>query len=144
METSTTYWPLALYFALTVLTVAALGVLSYILGERHMERTTAEPYESGIAATGSTRVRVDVKYYLVAMFFVIFDLEAVFVFAWAISLREPSARPDGRGTWRCSYFSGSSWWPSSISGGSEPSTGGKRAGEEGEGVHRKGMPGPCA
>jgi NADH-quinone oxidoreductase subunit A len=88
METSTTYWPLALYFALTVLTVAALGVLSYILGERHMERTTAEPYESGIAATGSTRVRVDVKYYLVAMFFVIFDLEAVFVFAWAISLRE--------------------------------------------------------
>jgi NADH-quinone oxidoreductase subunit A len=88
METSTTYWPLALYFALTVLTVAALGVLSSILGERHMERTTAEPYESGIAATGSTRVRVDVKYYLVAMFFVIFDLEAVFVFAWAISLRE--------------------------------------------------------
>jgi NADH-quinone oxidoreductase subunit A len=88
METSTTYWPLALYFALTVLTVSALGVLSYVLGERHMERTTAEPYESGIAATGSARVRVDVKYYLVAMFFVIFDLEAVFVFAWAISLRE--------------------------------------------------------
>jgi NADH-quinone oxidoreductase subunit A len=88
METSTAYWPLALYFALTVLTVAALGVLSSILGERHMERATAEPYESGIAATGSTRVRVDVKYYLVAMFFVIFDLEAVFVFAWAISLRE--------------------------------------------------------
>jgi NADH-quinone oxidoreductase subunit B len=80
METSTTYWPLALYFALTVLTVSALGVLSYVLGERHMERTTAEPYESGIAATGSARVRVDVKYYLVAMFFVIFDLEAVFVF----------------------------------------------------------------
>jgi NADH-quinone oxidoreductase subunit A len=88
METSTAYWPLALYFALTVLTVSALGVLSYILGERHMERTTAEPYESGIAATGSTRVRMDVKYYLVAMFFVIFDLEAVFVFAWAISVRE--------------------------------------------------------
>jgi NADH-quinone oxidoreductase subunit A len=46
------------------------------------------PYESGILPTGSARLRIDVKYYLVAMFFVIFDLETVFLFAWAVAFRE--------------------------------------------------------
>ena len=47
-----------------------------------------QPYESGIVSEGSARVRVSAKFYLVAMFFVIFDLEAVFIFAWAIAARE--------------------------------------------------------
>ncbi|MBZ0157532.1 MAG: NADH-quinone oxidoreductase subunit A [Alphaproteobacteria bacterium] len=63
-------------------------VLSHLLGQRHRERATGEPYESGIVATGSARLRFDIKFYLVAMFFVIFDLEAVFIYAWAVSLRE--------------------------------------------------------
>jgi NADH-quinone oxidoreductase subunit A len=63
-------------------------VLSYVLGQRHREKATGEPYESGIAATGTAHIRFDVKFYLVAMFFVIFDLEAVFIFAWAVSLRQ--------------------------------------------------------
>ena len=62
--------------------------LSYFLGQRHEERATAEPYESGIVPTGDARVRLSAKFYLVAMFFVIFDLESVFVFAWAVSARE--------------------------------------------------------
>ena len=61
---------------------------SYVLGERHREKQTAEPYESGIVSTGTARVRFDIKFYLIAMFFVIFDLEAVFIFAWAVSIRE--------------------------------------------------------
>jgi NADH-quinone oxidoreductase subunit A len=61
---------------------------SFILGERHREKQTAEPYESGIVSTGTARVRFDIKFYLIAMFFVIFDLEAAFVYAWAVSLRE--------------------------------------------------------
>src|SRR5512140_2956000 len=81
-------WPLGVYFAAVVLMVAAMVALSYVLGERHRERQTDEPYESGIASTGSARVRFDIKFYLIAMFFVIFDLEAVFVFAWAVSIRE--------------------------------------------------------
>ncbi|MEJ2558100.1 MAG: NADH-quinone oxidoreductase subunit A [Anaerolineae bacterium] len=64
-----------------------LGI-SYVLGERHKERATGEPYESGILSTGSARIRLSAKFYLVAMFFVIFDLEAVFIFAWAIAWRE--------------------------------------------------------
>ncbi|MEJ2033574.1 MAG: NADH-quinone oxidoreductase subunit A [Deltaproteobacteria bacterium] len=85
-------WPLVLYFGLVILTVVGMLALSYVLGEHHMERGTGEPYESGITTTGSPRIRFDVKYYLIAMFFVIFDLESIFVFAWAIALRESGWR----------------------------------------------------
>ncbi len=81
-------WPMAVYFGAVVLLVSAMIVLSALLGERHREKQTAEPYESGIIATGTARVRFDIKFYLIAMFFVIFDLEAVFIYAWAVSIRE--------------------------------------------------------
>ncbi len=81
-------WPLALYFALVLILVAGMLGLSYVLGQRHRERATGEPYESGILSTGSARLRLAAKYYLVAMFFVIFDLEAVFIFAWAVAFRD--------------------------------------------------------
>jgi NADH-quinone oxidoreductase subunit A len=81
-------WPLGVYFLAVVALVSIMIALSSILGERHREKQTNEPYESGIVSTGSARVRFDVKFYLIAMFFVIFDLEAVFIFAWAVSIRE--------------------------------------------------------
>jgi NADH-quinone oxidoreductase subunit A len=81
-------WPLALYLALAVALVAGMLALSYVLGQRHMERGTDWPYESGIAATGEAERRFDVKYYLVAMFFLVFDVESLFIFTWAIALRE--------------------------------------------------------
>jgi NADH-quinone oxidoreductase subunit A len=81
-------WPLALYFGLVLITVGGMLGISYVLGERHKQRATGEPYESGIMASGSARVRLSAKFYLVAMFFVIFDLEAAFVVAWAIAFRE--------------------------------------------------------
>lgn len=81
-------WPLALYFAAVLLLVTAMLSLSYFLGERHREKQANEPYESGIMSTGTARVRFDVKFYLIAMFFVIFDLESVFIYAWAVSIRE--------------------------------------------------------
>jgi NADH-quinone oxidoreductase subunit A len=81
-------WPLAVYFAAAVVVVTVMITLSYVLGERHREKQTGEPYESGIVSTGTARVRFDIKFYLMAMFFVIFDLEAVFIFAWAVSVRE--------------------------------------------------------
>lgn len=81
-------WPLAVYGATVVALVVCMVTLSYFLGQRHRENQTDEPYESGIASTGTARVRFDIKFYLIAMFFVIFDLEAVFIFAWAVSLRE--------------------------------------------------------
>ncbi len=81
-------WPLGVYFAAVIVILTVMIGLSFVLGERHRDKQTAEPYESGIAATGTARVRFDIKFYLIAMFFVIIDLEAIFVFAWAVSLRE--------------------------------------------------------
>src|SRR5580704_3594542 len=81
-------WPLVAYFAFVVVLVAAILVVSYLLGQRHFEPATGEPFEGGIVSEGSARVRFSVRYYLVAMFFVVFDLEAVFLFAWAGAARE--------------------------------------------------------
>jgi NADH-quinone oxidoreductase subunit A len=81
-------WPLVAYFALVLVLVTATLVVSYLLGPRHSEPATKEPYEGGIVSEGSARVRFSVRYYLVAMFFVVFDLEAVFLFAWAGAARE--------------------------------------------------------
>ena len=81
-------WPLAVYFVIVVMLVVAMLGLSFVLGQRHHNRATGTPYESGILSQGSARVRLSAKFYLVAMFFVIFDLEAVFIFAWAIAVRE--------------------------------------------------------
>jgi len=84
----TIFWPLGVYFIAVIIIVAAMTMLSHYLGERHREKQTNEPYESGILSTGTAQVRFDVKFYLIAMFFVIFDIESVFIFAWAVSVRD--------------------------------------------------------
>lgn len=87
-STISNLWPLVAYFALVLLIVGGMLGISYFLGEKHTERATGDPYESGMPATGSARLRLSARYYLVAMFFVIFDLEAVYLFAWAIGVVE--------------------------------------------------------
>ena len=82
------FWPLEVYIVLVGMLVMAMLSMSFVLGERHHDRATGSPYESGIHSEGSARVRFSAKFYLVAMFFVIFDLEAVFLFAWAVAVRE--------------------------------------------------------
>jgi NADH-quinone oxidoreductase subunit A len=81
-------WPLLVYFAIVIAVVAGMLAGSYVLGQRHHDRVTATPYESGIVPEGSARVRLSAKFYLIAMFFVVFDIEAVFVFTWAVVARE--------------------------------------------------------
>jgi len=81
-------WPLALFLGLALLVVAGMLLLSAVLGERHAERATGDIYEAGIVSTGSARMRFSAKFYLMAMFFVVFDLEAVFIYAYAIAFRE--------------------------------------------------------
>ena len=83
-----TLWALGIYFVVVLLLVVAMLVVSYLLGQRHNENATGSPYESGIISEGSAHVRLSAKFYLVAMFFVVFDLEAAFIFAWAIAGRE--------------------------------------------------------
>jgi NADH-quinone oxidoreductase subunit A len=81
-------WPLGVYFILVILLAGGMLAVSYLLGQRHQERATGSPYEAGILSEGSARVRLSAKFYLVAVFFVIFDLEAVFIVAWAVAGRE--------------------------------------------------------
>ena len=87
---TTPLWPLVAYFIAIVVMVAGMVLFSYVLGQRHRERATGTPYESGIVSTGSARLRFSAEYYLISMFFVIFDLETAFIFAWAVAAREPA------------------------------------------------------
>lgn len=82
------FWPFLVYAILAFGIAGIMIMLSYFLGEKHSEKTTGEPYESGIPLTGNARLRFSSHFYLIAMFFVIFDLDAAFVIAWAISFRE--------------------------------------------------------
>ena len=81
-------WPLAVFFILAVLLVIFMLAVSFVLGQRHRGRATGDIYECGMISTGSARVRFAAKFYLMAMFFVIFDLESVFILVWSVSVRE--------------------------------------------------------
>ena len=86
--TQTSLWPFAVYFAATIALAGGIILVSHFLGPRRLRKENRIPYESGIVSTGSARIRISVRYYLISMFFVIFDLEAVFIIAWAIAFRQ--------------------------------------------------------
>ena len=84
-------WPLVVYFMAVVVLVLAILVLSSLTGQKSPNRpraATGEPFESGVLPLGSSQTTISVEFYLVAMFFVIFDLETVFIFAWAVAFFE--------------------------------------------------------
>ncbi len=85
---STEIWPLAVYFGMVILLVITMLVFSWLLGQRRREKATNDPFESGVVSVGNSQVRISVEFYLVAIFFVIFDLETVFIFAWAVAFFE--------------------------------------------------------
>ncbi len=85
---STPLWPLVVYTLAVLALVAIMIGLSYLLGQRHKERATGEYYESGIVHTGTAQIRFTAHYYLIALFFIIFDLEAAFIISWAIAFKD--------------------------------------------------------
>jgi NADH-quinone oxidoreductase subunit A len=80
--------PFLVYFGAVVLLVLTMLGLSYVLGQRRSNKATNMPFESGIVSVGSSQIQLSVEFYLIAIFFVIFDLETVFIFAWAIAFFE--------------------------------------------------------
>ncbi len=83
-----TIW-FGVYVLLVLALVGSMLGLSALLGERHpSEPATGVTYEGGTIGAGSAHVRLSARFYLIGMFFVVFDLEAVFVFAWAVAGRE--------------------------------------------------------
>ncbi len=81
-------WLLILLF--TVIAVGFGGVsvaLSHLLGPRHPTPEKSAPYECGMPAVGDARERQSIKFYLVAMIFLLFDIEVAFLYPWALALR---------------------------------------------------------
>ncbi|SDJ82626.1 NADH-quinone oxidoreductase subunit A [Microbulbifer yueqingensis] len=81
-------WMLLVYGIAVVALIGIMLGLSYVLGQRRRDSATDEPYECGIISQGSARLRISVSYYLVAILFIVFDLEAIYLFSWAIAFRE--------------------------------------------------------
>jgi len=80
--------------SLAVYTILALGLILLVLflaswlGEKRYHREKVRAYESGIIPTGTARLRYPVPFYLVAIFFLLFDVEAAYIFSWAIAFRD--------------------------------------------------------
>ena len=91
MPTSATevYFPVLLQALVAMLLAAGLLTVSYLLGKRVKNRVKDMPYESGIVPTGDARQRFSVKFYLVGMLFILFDIEAIFLYPWVVVYREP-------------------------------------------------------
>lgn len=81
------YLPLFFFLVLTILLVAGLIALSRLIGNRTHGKVKDLPYECGNVPSGSARQRFSVKFYLVAVLFILFDVEAVFLYPWALTLR---------------------------------------------------------
>ncbi|MDN4502914.1 NADH-quinone oxidoreductase subunit A [Alteromonadaceae bacterium BrNp21-10] len=81
-------WPILLYFAFTVLLLIGVMILSSFLGPQTAGHSTDLPYESGILSLGGARIKFGSHFFLYAIFFVIFDLETLYLFAWAIAFEQ--------------------------------------------------------
>ena len=81
-------FPLILYGGIVIAAIIGLLVASTLLGQKRSDHATQDVYESGVLPVGSPNIKISVPFYLTAILFIIFDLEAVFLFAWAISIRE--------------------------------------------------------
>jgi len=87
MGNESSIWLLAVYFIFVLALVAGMIGGSYVLGPRNVTRATVIPFESGMLPLADARLRFPIQFYLVAMLFVIFDLESVFIYTWAVVIR---------------------------------------------------------
>ena len=82
------YFPVLIQALVAMALAAGLLTVSYLLGKRVRNRVKDMPYESGIVPTGDARHRFSVKFYLVGMLFILFDIEAIFLYPWAVVYRD--------------------------------------------------------
>lgn len=82
------YIPILLIMVLAIILAAAMLGLSAVVGPRRDSKRKLSPYESGIPPTGDARGKFSIKYYLIGALFILFDVEAVFLFAWAVVFKE--------------------------------------------------------
>jgi NADH-quinone oxidoreductase subunit A len=81
-------WPIAAYFIILAVMLAGMLILSHFLGPKTKTRAKNIPYESGVISVNDNKTRFTNHFFLYAIFFVIFDLETIFLFAWVIAFDE--------------------------------------------------------
>jgi len=82
------WFPVLVQAVLAMVIAAALVTLSFVIGRKVKNKVKDMPYECGIAPTGDARGRFSVKFYLVAMLFILFDIEAIFLYPWAVVYKQ--------------------------------------------------------
>jgi NADH-quinone oxidoreductase subunit A len=82
------YGPLLLMFILACFTAGALVALSSLVGRHKPSREKEQPYECGIRPTGDARQPFSVHFYMVALVFILFDIEAIFLYPWALVYKD--------------------------------------------------------
>ena len=82
------YIPILMLLAVVILLAVGMLVVSYLLGQHRPTREKLAAYECGITPTGDARHRFSVKFYLVAMVFILFDVEVIFLYPWAVVFKE--------------------------------------------------------
>jgi NADH-quinone oxidoreductase subunit A len=82
------YLPLLIFLGITIAFGVVVVILSYLVGQRKPTPTKMAPYECGVTTIGSSRRRIPIRYYIVAMLFLLFDIEIVFLYPWAVVFRD--------------------------------------------------------
>ncbi|QCI26674.1 NADH-quinone oxidoreductase subunit A [Buchnera aphidicola (Thelaxes californica)] len=77
-----------LYFVISIVLCSIILLISYVLGEKNTVHNKNIPFESGIIGVGTTDLRFSIKFYLIAILFVLFDVEALYLYAWSICAQE--------------------------------------------------------
>jgi NADH-quinone oxidoreductase subunit A len=80
------YFPILVFLVVAAIVASAMILASVVLARQNPNSEKLSPYECGFEPFADARMRFDVRYYLVAILFIIFDLEVAFLFPWAVSL----------------------------------------------------------
>ncbi len=89
------YLPLLIHFMVAGALAGGMVLISWVIGQRKPTRAKMAPYECGMDPIGDARGRFSVKFYMVAMLFILFDVEAVFLYPWAIILKDLAIHKQG-------------------------------------------------
>ena len=90
----TTYYPLFIYLVAVIGFAVSAVVAAHVMGPKKLTPVKQMPYESGMDPIGNARQRFDVRFYLVAILFLVFDVELLFLYPWSATYQEGSIIPD--------------------------------------------------
>ncbi len=82
------YLPILILFVINIAFAVGIIIFSHFLGSRKPSPEKLSPYESGVPPVGDARIRFSVKFYLIAMLFIVFDIEVVFMYPWAVIFKK--------------------------------------------------------